>query len=132
MVTVMRGGSGGHSEPAEGTFTGVAWRDLLMPPQDGVAVGNVFFQPCSRTHWHSHVGGQLLIIVAGEGYVGDDQGTVVVRAGDMVWTPPGARHWHGASQDRYMLHTAITVGDTAWEQAVSDAEYGEGSSSPQA
>lgn len=126
MLTVVRGGSGGRSEVATGTFTGQAWRDLLMAPKDGVAVGNVFFEPCSRTHWHSHVGGQLLIIVAGEGYVGEEAQTVTVRAGDMVWTPPGVRHWHGASNDRYLLHTAVTVGDTAWEQAVTEAEYGGG------
>jgi quercetin dioxygenase-like cupin family protein len=123
MLTVMRGGSGQPSGLAEGTFTGVAWRDVLLSPSDGVAVGNVFFAPCSRTYWHSHVGGQLLIVVAGEGYVADENETVVVRAGDMIWTPPGVRHWHGGSKDRYMIHTAVTVGDTNWEAAVSDAEY---------
>jgi quercetin dioxygenase-like cupin family protein len=123
MLTVMRGGSGQPSELAEGTFTGVAWRDMLMAPRDGVAIGNVFFTPCSRTYWHSHVGGQMLIVVAGEGYVSDENETVVVRAGDMVWTPPGVRHWHGASQGRYLIHTAVTVGDTDWGGAVSDEEY---------
>jgi quercetin dioxygenase-like cupin family protein len=72
------------------------------------------------------VGGQLLIVVAGEGHVADENGVVAVRAGDMVWTPPGVRHWHGASAGRYLIHTAITVGATNWEQAVSDEEYGRG------
>lgn len=123
MLTVMRGGSGQPSGLAEGTFTGEAWRDTLMSQTDGVAVGNVFFAPCSRTFWHSHVGGQLLIVLAGEGHVCDEGGTVTVRAGDMIWTPPGVRHWHGASKSRYMIHTAVTVGDTNWDNAVSDAEY---------
>ena len=111
MHTVVRGGEG-KSEVATGTFTGEAWRDILMAPTDGIAVGNVFFTPCSRTYWHSHEGGQLL-----------ENGAVTVRAGDMVWTPPDVRHWHGASQGRYLLHTAITVGGTNWEQPVSDDEY---------
>ena len=123
MLTVIRGANSQPSGRASGTFTGEAWRDMLMDPTDGVSVGNVFFTPCARTHWHSHVGGQLLVIVAGEGHVSDENGTVTVRAGDMVWTPPGVRHWHGAAHDRYMLHTAVTVGATNWEDAVSDTQY---------
>ena len=123
MLTVMRGGSGGPSRAAEGTFTGTVWVDVHMPPSEGVAVGNVFFEPCSRTHWHSHGGGQLLIIVAGEGFVSDANEATAVRAGDMVWTPAGVRHWHGASLDRFMLHTAVTLGGTAWETPVTDDEY---------
>jgi quercetin dioxygenase-like cupin family protein len=126
MLTVVRGGGTVPSEIATGTFTGEAWRDVLIAPTDGIAVGNVFFAPCSRTYWHSHVGGQLLIVVAGEGHVADESDVVTVRAGDMVWTPPGVRHWHGASTSRYLIHTAVTVGDTNWEQAVSDEEYGRG------
>jgi hypothetical protein len=80
MLTVMRGGpgsgSGGRSEAAAGTFTGTAWLDVHMPPSEGVAVGNVYFEPCSRTYWHSPRRGQLLIIVAGEGFVADENETV--------------------------------------------------------
>ncbi|MDQ4111255.1 MAG: cupin domain-containing protein [Actinomycetota bacterium] len=94
-----------------------------MPPTDGMAVGEVFFQPCARTNWHSHPGGQLLLITAGDGFVGDENETIAVRAGDAVWTPPNERHWHGASADRFMLHTAVTLGVTAWEDPVTDAEY---------
>ena len=123
MLTVMRGGSGQPSEVATGTFTGTAWRDVGMGATDGVAVGNVFFEPCSRTYWHSHVGGQLLVAIAGEGVVATEDETVVLRAGDSVWTPPGVRHWHGGGAGRYLLHTAVTVGDTDWQDAVTDAEY---------
>jgi quercetin dioxygenase-like cupin family protein len=65
----------------------------------------------------------VLIIVAGEGLVADENEAVPVRAGDMVWTPAGVRHWHGASLDRFMLHTAVTLGVTAWETSVTDDEY---------
>lgn len=123
MLTVIRNGTDSSSELATGTFSGTAWRDILMAPQDGVAVGNVFFEPCSRTYWHSHVGGQLLVVLGGEVVVGDESGTQKLYVGDMVWTPPGVRHWHGASPSRYGMHTAITVGATDWEVAVSDAEY---------
>ena len=123
MLTVIKGRSDVPSGLAQGTFTGEAWRDTLLPPEDGVAVGNVFFAPCARTFWHSHVGGQLLIVLAGSGFVGDEKETVSVTAGDMVWTPPGVRHWHGARANRYLLHTAVTVGETDWEDAVTDEVY---------
>jgi quercetin dioxygenase-like cupin family protein len=120
----MRGGNGNQSRVADGTFTGKAWTDLYVRPSEGgVAVGNVYFEPCSRTFWHSHPGGQLLIMVAGEGFVATKDTKVTVRAGDMVWTPPGVRHWHGASSERFLLHTAVTLGVTDWEDAVSDETY---------
>jgi quercetin dioxygenase-like cupin family protein len=122
MLTVMREGAG-LSEPAGETFTGTTWKDVHMPPTDGVGVGNVFFEPCSRTHWHSHGEGQLLIIVAGEGIVATEKEAVRVRAGDKVWTPPGVRHWHGATSRQFMIHTAVTLGEVTWEDAVGDQQY---------
>ena len=120
--------------PAETkNFTGSAWADVHMAaPEDGFAVGEVFFEPCARTNWHSHPGGQLLIITAGEGFVGDEKETIAVRAGDAVWTPPNERHWHGASPNRFLLHTAVTHGVTAWEGPVSDAEYADAGGAPTA
>ena len=46
-----------------------------------------------------------------------------VRAGDTVWCPPGERHWHGAAADSFMTHTAISLGKTAWAEAVSQQDY---------
>ncbi len=125
MLTVMRGGNGFDSEVVEGTFSGKTWSDMyIRPTEGGVGVANLHFEPCARTFWHSHPGGQLLIVVAGEGFVGSETEKVTVRAGDMIWTPPGVRHWHGASPSRFLLHTAVTLGVTAWEEAVSDETYG--------
>lgn len=89
----------------------------------GASIGNVFFSPCARTCWHTHEGGQLLIVVAGEGFVADSDGPVRVTVGDMVWTPPGVRHWHGACAGRYLLHTHVTLGGVEWHEPVSDEEY---------
>lgn len=123
MITVVRGESGIVSSRAEGTFSGEVWRDTLLPFTDGIAVGNIFFTPCGRTHWHTHDGGQLLIVRSGEGYVGDNDGPIRISAGDTVWTPPGVRHWHGATSTRSMLHTAIALGGVEWHEAVSEKEY---------
>jgi quercetin dioxygenase-like cupin family protein len=123
MITVIRGGNSAPSTRAEDTFTGEVWRDAVLPTTHGTTIGNVFFSPSARTHWHTHEGGQILIIVAGEGYVGDADGAVHVSVGDTIWTPPGVRHWHGASPGRFMLHTAIAFGGVEWQEAVSDGEY---------
>ncbi|WNF00367.1 cupin domain-containing protein [Streptomyces luomodiensis] len=111
---------------AEETFTGEAWRDPLVPLGDGVSIGNVFFSPCARTYWHEHDGGQLLFVLAGSGLVCTADETIAVGAGDRVWTPPGVRHWHGATGERFMFHTAITVGGTTWQEEVSEETYSVG------
>ena len=122
-MTVVRGGSGQPSARAEGTFTGEVWRDAVMRPGDGPSIGNNFFAPGARTYWHSHEGGQLLIVLAGEGLVGEADGIVRVTAGDLIWTPPGVRHWHGASAERYLLHTGVTLGGAGWQEPVTDHDY---------
>jgi quercetin dioxygenase-like cupin family protein len=123
MLTVVRSsGSGVPSEQASGPFTGEAWRDILQQ-KDGMSASRNFFTPCARTHWHSHEGGQLLIIESGEGFVATADEVVRGHFGDIIWTPPGVRHWHGGSHSRSMLHLAISFGGVDWQEAVSDEEY---------
>jgi quercetin dioxygenase-like cupin family protein len=122
VLIVTRGGSG-PSARDEVPGTGEVWRDRELASSDGVSIGNVFFSPSSRTHWHTHEGGQILIGVAGEGFVADADGPVRVTAGDIIWTPPGVRHWHGAAAGRYLLHTGISLGGTEFLEPVSDDEY---------
>ena len=123
MITVIRAQKSEPSRRAEGTFTGEVWADTVLSRRDGVNVGDVFFAPGARTHWHAHEGGQLLLVTAGEGLVGSDDGVVRVSAGDKIWTPPGVRHWHGATADRYMVHTGISLASVDWADAVTEAEY---------
>ncbi len=123
MLIVIRGGNGEPSARASESFTGDVWRDRILPPTDGVTIGNNFFAPCARTFWHSHEGGQILIVLAGDGFVADADGPLRVSAGDTIWTPPGVLHWHGASATRYLVHTAITLGGTNWHDAVSAEDY---------
>jgi len=90
--------------------------DLASVP---LRVLRVQFSPKSRTHWHKHPSGQILVIVSGKGRVGIEskggQQTVrEVRAGDIVLASPGERHWHGAAPDDHMAHVAIHV-NSDWE-----------------
>jgi quercetin dioxygenase-like cupin family protein len=123
MLTVVRSNLEGiRSEQVEGPCTGEVWRDVLHQ-KDGTSASKNFFMPCARTNWHSHEGGQLLIVEAGEGFVGTEEEVVRMRIGDVVWTPPHVRHWHGGSNERSMLHLAFSIGDVTWQEAVSDASY---------
>lgn len=113
--------------PAE-HFTGRAWFGVLSQSDDRPlnALG-VLFDPGSRTDWHSHPEGQVLYVVSGAGRIQNDSGTKVeVSAGDVVHTPPGEEHWHGALPTSHMMHLSLTTGPaTEWtRRKVSDAEYG--------
>lgn len=94
-----------------------------------VSGATVTFEPGARTAWHTHPLGQTLIVTAGTGRVqrwGDPVDEI--RQGDVVWIPPGQKHWHGAAPNSAMTHIAVTEqldGKTVeWMEKVSDAQYG--------
>ena len=78
-------------------------------------VSMVRFEPGSRTHWHSHSGGQLLLVVEGEGWVQTrGEAPQSVGPGDTVSIEPDEVHWHGAKRGQAMAHVAVTVGRPTW------------------
>lgn len=106
------------------TFTGEVWADPVLPTTDGVTINTVWFPPRGRTFWHHHENGQILHVVAGGGLIcSDGERPRRLRAGDVVWVPPGERHWHGGAPDTFLIHLAVSLGTTAWAQEVTDAEY---------
>lgn len=118
--------AGATSETRTATFHGEVWADPVMPTTDGVTINNVFFPPDARTNWHVHEQGQILQVVAGRGWVGRKGETAKeVRSGDTVWIPAGEVHWHGAAADSYLLHTAISLGKTEWQDEVTGAQFAE-------
>jgi quercetin dioxygenase-like cupin family protein len=91
--------------------------------------GSVTFEPGARTAWHTHPLGQTLIITAGLGWVQTEGGQIEeVRPGDVVWFPPGEKHWHGATPTTAMTHIAVQESlngkNVDWMEKVSDAQYG--------
>ena len=115
--------------PAD-NFTGEVRVEPLFTPRDSAPFSGayVIFAPGARSAWHLHPAGQHLVVTAGEGRTGQADGMVeVIRAGDVVWCPPGVRHWHGAAPDSAMTHLAITgmaSGQAVvWMEKVTDAEY---------
>jgi len=102
---------------------------LFQPKAPARAVSlNVTFEPGARTAWHSHPLGQTLIVTGGCGRVQRWGGPKEeIRPGDVVWFPPGEKHWHGATSTTAMTHIAIEEeldGKWAdWMEKVSDEQY---------
>jgi quercetin dioxygenase-like cupin family protein len=129
-MQITRGGSqASRPGPAE-YFTGAVRIDPLFPVREPgrVSASSVTFEPGARTAWHTHPLGQTLIITSGLGWVQREGGPIEeVRAGDVVWFPPGLKHWHGAAPTTAMTHIAIqeTLNgkNVDWMEKVSDAQY---------
>ena len=126
---IRKGSQQSRQAPAE-HFTGSVRVDPLFqataPSHASGAL--VTFEPGARTAWHTHPLGQTLYVVSGVGRVQAEGGPVrEIRPGDVVWIPPGERHWHGASPTNGMTHVAIQESldgnYVTWMEPVTDAEY---------
>jgi quercetin dioxygenase-like cupin family protein len=129
-MDIKRSGSQPSTKGSAEYFTGTVRIDTLFQANDPArAVGaSVTFEPGSRTAWHTHPLGQILIVTAGCGLVQRwDSPVEEIRPGDVVWIPPGEKHWHGATATTAMTHIAIQEqldGKTAdWMEKVSDEQY---------
>ena len=129
-LTISRGGSRAAQQGPAVQFTGAARIEPLFAATDSsrAAGASVSFAPGARTAWHSHPRGQVLIVTAGAGRVQRRGGPVQeIRSGDVVWTPPGVEHWHGAAPAEAMTHVAIHEHANGkvvdWGRQVTDAEY---------
>jgi quercetin dioxygenase-like cupin family protein len=108
------------------TFTGETWADPRLRASEGVVVNDVFFPPSARTHWHRHECGQILLVTHGLGLAALRDGTATwIGPSDVVYFSPGEEHWHGAGPATYLVHTAISLGETEWQHSVVAEEYHE-------
>jgi quercetin dioxygenase-like cupin family protein len=129
MDITRSGSQPSRKGPAE-YFTGSVRIDPLFqaPEPARVGGGSVTFEPGARTAWHTHPLGQTLIITSGFGWVQREGGLIEeVRPGDVVWFPPGEKHWHGATPTTAMTHIAIQEAvngkNVDWLEKVSDEQY---------
>ena len=107
-------------------FTGDVYIDGIARGREPshLSVGAVHFTPGARTAWHSHDGGQTLYVTEGRGLVQSrGEHIVPISSGDVVYTPHGEEHWHGAAPDHFMTHLSMTEGDPTWGAHVTDDEY---------
>jgi quercetin dioxygenase-like cupin family protein len=109
-MDIKRSGSAPSTRGSADYFTGAVRIDpLISPPEPArVAIAHVTFEPGARTAWHTHPLGQTLIVTSGLGWAQRDGGPIEeIRPGDVVWFPPGEKHWHGATTTTGMSHIAV-------------------------
>ena len=130
-MDIKRAGSQPSGKGPADYFTGTVRIDPLFSPDEPARVAGalVTFEPSARTAWHTHPLGQTLIVTAGCGRVQRKGGPIEeIRPGDVVWFPPGERHWHGAAPATAMSHIAIQEkldgSAVTWMEQVSDEQYG--------
>ena len=130
-MEIKRSGSQPSRPGPADYFTGSVHIDPLIDAPDParIAAVSVSFEPGARTAWHTHPLGQTLIITAGRGRAQRWGGPIEdLHPGDVVWFPPGEKHWHGAAPTIAMTHIAIQEklnGKAVdWMEKVSDEQYG--------
>ena len=133
-IKVTRIGAQPSSTGGEQNFTGSVRVDSRFQATAPARVGGgiVTFEPGAHTAWHTHPLGQTLIVTAGKGWTQCEDGPIVeINTGDILWCPPGHKHWHGATPSTAMTHIAIQEyldgKAVEWLEHVSDEQYIAGS-----
>ncbi|WP_251977566.1 (R)-mandelonitrile lyase [Salinicola avicenniae] len=125
-----------HSEDRETimgsseVFTGEPIVNMLFRATDSTraTAAEVTFAPGERSNWHTHPAGQTLVVTDGVGWVQEEGGEKrEIKPGDVIWTPPGVKHWHGATATNSMSHIAVQEevdgNNVEWMEPVTDEQY---------
>jgi quercetin dioxygenase-like cupin family protein len=130
QMEISRNGTRPSAKGSPENFTGSVRIDPLFDARDPAraSAASVTFEPGARTAWHKHPLGQRLIVTFGLGWTQIEGGPVEeVHPGDVVWCPPGVKHWHGATPGTAMAHIAIQEAQggkvVEWMEHVTDAQY---------
>ena len=136
-MTVTRRGAQPASQGSDQYFTGSVRIDPLFQPKEPSRVSGAYvtFEPGARSAWHTHPLGQTLIVTAGTGWAQEWSGEKQeIWPGDVVWTPPGAKHWHGATATSGLTHIAVQESldgkNVEWREKVSDEQYTKAAGAP--
>ena len=129
-IRVTRSGSQPSREGPAQNFTGSVRIDPLFDRNtpSRASGARVTCEPGARTAWHTHPLGQTLIVTGGSGWVQQWGGSgQEIREGDVVWIPPGQKHWHGATATTGMTHIAVQEyldgKNVEWMEKVTDEQY---------
>lgn len=129
-ATITRAGTQAVIIGSPDVFTGTALVEPVFGAKDvsPVSAGKVTFLPGARSNWHTHPAGQQLVVTEGTGWTQTESGHKhLIQAGDVVWCPPGVKHWHGATDTTAVTHYAIQTNvdgsAVTWMEPVTDEEY---------
>lgn len=111
-------------------FTGQTYLNMLSTNDAtfNAPIGNVTFEPGARTNWHKHSGGQILLVLAGEGrYQERGKDIQILHKGDVVRIAPDVEHWHGAAPESWFTHVSVETNvpdnKAEWLEPVTDEQY---------
>lgn len=127
---IVRAGSQASMAGSGDHFTGQVRVAPLLSADAALPAASAYvtFQPGAHSAWHSHPKGQRLVVISGVGLT-QEWGKPVqsIGPGDVVWCPPGVKHWHGAAPGDAMTHLAVTGvaegSSVQWMERVSDEQY---------
>jgi quercetin dioxygenase-like cupin family protein len=129
-MEISRAGARPSTRGAADKFTGSVRVDPLFAAKtpSRVSAGSVTFEPGARSNWHTHPLGQYLVITDGLGWTQVEGGPVAeMRPGDVIWCPPGVRHWHGATATTSVKQMAVQEEvdgkNVVWMEPVTDGQY---------
>ena len=106
--------------PDPKNFTG----KVTPHPTSEIRMNRYTFDPGARTNWHSHEGGQVVIIEKGRMRAQERGGPGKEFAPRETYVvPANVTHWHGAVPDAPLTQVALSYGVTNWMTPVTDAEY---------
>lgn len=120
----------GEINPYNKFFTGTTYLNRLSPYDTtwNASMANVTFEPRARTNWHTHSGGQILLVLDGEGFYQEEgQPAQKLKKGDVVRIPIDVKHWHGAAPDSWFVHVSLETNgadnQVTWLEPVNDEQY---------
>lgn len=127
---ISRSGSRASVSGSSDYFDGSVRVDPLFSVNDDINASSAYvtFEPGARSAWHTHPKGQYLVVISGVGLT-QEWGKPIqeIHPGDVVWCPPGVRHWHGATPTTSMTHLAVTGSadgkSVQWMEKVTDEQY---------
>jgi len=128
--TVVKNGEQASFYGSEKIFTGRVRIDKMFDQIDDrqIAGAYVTFEPCARSSWHTHPKGQVLVVTSGSGLTQEwGKAIQTLQPGDVVWCPPGVKHWHGGGYKTAMTHISLCESvegeNVHWLEKVSDQQY---------
>jgi quercetin dioxygenase-like cupin family protein len=85
---------------------------------DVLDVGLMSFLPGAGGPPHIHLGGQVIVVISGRGFVEANGERETIATGDIVVAPPGERHAHGPALDSHFTHLSVSTGGVQFVEPV--------------
>lgn len=127
---ITKNGTNAAVQGSESIFTGNVRIDPMFSEIDDRAISGAYvtFEPQARSSWHTHPKGQILIVTHGQGLTQEwGKPIQVINPGDVIWCPPGIKHWHGGGYTTSMTHISLCEEENGtnvnWLEKVTDEQY---------